>query len=315
MGDLLELLPQAAPELGPWVLVTLTGTQGSTYRREGAHLLVHAQGWKGMLSGGCLEAEVAARCAPVLAGEVPSLEVAIETRKLLGCHGALTLLVEPLPPTLTGQVARVERERRPLTLFSHRPGPGWRPTSPDSQGEFAHQVLPPSRLLVFGSGPGAAPLRKLGAVLGWRSEQIVLSSDPAAARADAGWVVLSSRELSRIEVDRRTACVIMNHNVGRDSEVLCALWTSETPFVGLLGSRRRRDEILARLSFEHDLLDLGARELYAPVGLDLGAEGGAEIGLEICAQIQRVFAQHARTVSLPTAAPGSAEWRDGVRTA
>ena len=53
-----------------------------------------------------------------------------------------------------------------------------------------------------------------------------------------------------------------------------------------------RDEILERLAFRsHQPVDLDSRHLYAPVGLDLGAEGAAQIALEICAQIQQVWSK------------------------
>ncbi len=291
MSDLLTLVPQLGDDPGPWALVTLIQAEGSTYRKAGAHLLVSQTRRLGMLSGGCLEADVAARCAPVLRGEEQVLEFVIDTRRLLGCEGRLTLLAERLPDTLAPAVQRVLRERTPLTLFTRHSGPNWSATSTegDQRRDFAHRVLPQLRLCVFGSGPGAQPLKSMAEVLGWTAEQLVLASDPASRYPSDAWTVLGSAALAREHADSRTACVLMNHHVGRDSELLLALWGSATPFLGLLGSRRRRDQILGRLSFEHDL-DLGHRELFAPVGLDLAAEGASQIALEICAQVQRVLA-------------------------
>jgi xanthine/CO dehydrogenase XdhC/CoxF family maturation factor len=59
-------------------------------------------------------------------------------------------------------------------------------------------------------------------------------------------------------------------------------------YVGLIGPRRRRDEILS------DLLDSGVElrsQLFAPAGLDLGAEGPEEIALSVIAEIEKVFAE------------------------
>ncbi len=290
MSDLLTLLPQSGDDPGPWVMVTLTRAEGSTYRKAGAHLLVSPTRRLGMLSGGCVEAEVAARCAPLLQGGTEPLEMVLDTRRMLGCDGRLTLLAEPLPPELPRSVSRVLTERRGFRLYSRPVGSGWRPSSLEGEDgrDFVHEVQPPLRLCVFGSGPGARPVKQMAEILGWETEQLVLSSDPASRYPSAGWTILPASVSASRWVDARTACILMNHHVGRDAELLRALWDSLTPFLGLLGSRRRRDQILGRLSFEYGL-DLSSRELYAPVGLDLGAEGASEIALEICAQIQRIF--------------------------
>ena len=80
----------------------------------------------------------------------------------------------------------------------------------------------------------------------------------------------------------------MNHHFGRDLELVQALWKSSSPFLGLLGSRKRKDQLLEKLVFNPQI-DLESRHLFAPVGLDLGAEGPQQIALEICAQIQQVL--------------------------
>ncbi len=301
MSDLFTLLPQAAAREGPWALVTLVEARGSTYRKTGAHLLVQAGGGTlGALSGGCLEAEVAARCAPVLASEVASLELFFDTRRLLGCDGRISLVVEPLPSGLTAEVAGIARQRRPATLYTHRPGPDWQPTSTrnDQAAIYAHELLPPLRLLVIGSGPGAIPLLQMAGVLGWQAQHMVLASDPAVRRYPAAdWrIITDARSLTSGEVDERTVCVVMNHHVGRDSEVLRALWNTPTPYLSLVGSRRRRDSLLEALAFSGESVDLESRTLYAPAGLDLDAESPAEIALEICAQIQQTMVVQASHV-------------------
>lgn len=315
MSDLPGLLAQIEWDKGPWVLVTLVEARGSTYRKAGAHLLVHAGGYLGMLSGGCLEAEVLSRCAPVLDGRVEFLETQVDTRRLLGCQGTLTLLAERLPRELAAQVTGAAEARQPLDLFSDRAGSHWKPTSSSPRpGAFAHRILPPLKLLVFGAGPGVPPLLQMAHTLGWQGHQVVLAHDPAVVRRpQEPWlIVANAAALRRGWVDARTCCVVMNHHVGRDYEVLHALWNTPTPFLGLLGSRRRRDQILEQLSFAAtDPVDLESRRLYSPVGLDLGAEGAAEIALEVAAQVQRVMSakqedrasQNSALLPLPTPTP------------
>lgn len=300
VSDLFELLPQVKHEQGPWVLVSMVETEGSTYRSPGAHLLIHPKGTVGMLSGGCLEAEVVSRCQPVLSGEQRVLSMEIDTRRLLGCHGVITLVAEALPQDLVEQVGTLFHQRKTATLYTSLPGPGWMETSfVPREHAYRHELEPPIRLLVFGSGPGVPPLLHMAKVLGWQTEQVVLAQDPAIPRnPQAGWTILPSAASARKLVDARTACIVMNHHVGRDTETLLALWETPTPFLGMLGSRRRRDEILERIAFT---VDLESRILHAPVGLNLEAEGAAEIALEVCAQVQRELALSGMASKKPAA--------------
>jgi xanthine/CO dehydrogenase XdhC/CoxF family maturation factor len=82
--------------------VTLIRVEGSSYRRPGAHLLIGAAGeCAGMISGGCLEAEVVRRALwMVRAGAVVERYSTLfdDTAELpfgLGCGGVVDLLLEP----------------------------------------------------------------------------------------------------------------------------------------------------------------------------------------------------------------------------
>ena len=85
------------------VLATVTRTLGSTYRKAGAQMLIAGNGRAaGLLSGGCLEADLMERARSVLAG--PAVVVDYDTRSSddliwgigLGCEGAMTILLSRL---------------------------------------------------------------------------------------------------------------------------------------------------------------------------------------------------------------------------
>ena len=87
----------------PLVLATVTRTLGSTYRKAGAQMLIAGDGRAaGLLSGGCLEADLMERARAVLAG--PPVVVDYDTRSSddliwgigLGCEGAMTILLSRL---------------------------------------------------------------------------------------------------------------------------------------------------------------------------------------------------------------------------
>ncbi|MCW3100167.1 MAG: xanthine dehydrogenase [Chthonomonadaceae bacterium] len=87
----------------PCALATVVSVDGSAYRRPGARMLVYADGRRfGSLSGGCLEADVAAHALQTLETGKPKTvrydpnhangDVILET----GCKGSIGILVEPV---------------------------------------------------------------------------------------------------------------------------------------------------------------------------------------------------------------------------
>jgi xanthine dehydrogenase accessory factor len=100
----LELLLERAPATrSARVLATVVATAGSTYRKPGARMLIMSDGsYLGLLSGGCLEADLKIHAQEVLQSGVPRA-VEYDMRgpdDILfgigaGCEGAMRLLLEP----------------------------------------------------------------------------------------------------------------------------------------------------------------------------------------------------------------------------
>jgi xanthine dehydrogenase accessory factor len=87
---------------GVAVLVTLVRTEGSSYRRPGARLLVTASGeYAGTISGGCLETEVLRKAlwltreGAVVEQYSTMFDDTAEVPFGLGCGGVVNLLLEP----------------------------------------------------------------------------------------------------------------------------------------------------------------------------------------------------------------------------
>jgi xanthine/CO dehydrogenase XdhC/CoxF family maturation factor len=99
------LLARLRQITGPAALATIVSTMGSTYRKAGARMLIESDGRiTGLLSGGCLEADLAERAQKVLATNTPAIvEYDMRTEDDLifgigaGCEGAMRILIEPLP--------------------------------------------------------------------------------------------------------------------------------------------------------------------------------------------------------------------------
>ena len=136
-------------------------------------------------------------------------------------------------------------------------------------GAFLQNLELPIRLILFGNGPDSHPLLSFATILGWE--------------------VIEMEEASElpVEADDRTAAIVKSHNYGRDFAALQHLFSLNLRYLGLLGPRQRRDQLL------HALMETGAvidSELFSPAGLDLGAETPEEIALSIVAEVNEVFA-------------------------
>ena len=97
-----ETLDRLARIEGVAAVATIVGTEGSTYRKTGARMLIEADGHlTGLLSGGCFEADLSEHARRVLKTGQP-VTVAYDTRNAddpvfgigSGCEGAMRILIE-----------------------------------------------------------------------------------------------------------------------------------------------------------------------------------------------------------------------------
>jgi xanthine dehydrogenase accessory factor len=97
------LLEHESAQRGPRVLATVVATAGSTYRKPGARMLIMADGgYLGLLSGGCLEADLKLHSLEVLqSGRPRAVEYDMRGPDDIlfgigaGCEGAMRVLLEP----------------------------------------------------------------------------------------------------------------------------------------------------------------------------------------------------------------------------
>ena len=269
-----------------WALATLVQTEGSTYRKPGARLLVDSDGGTlGVLSGGCLEEEIARHGQKVIADASPLL-LEFDTKRLYGCDGQLKILVEPLSPagengnliTKIGQLLGNREVCRIRTCFGGDTL-GSELLPPDvliaeRHGILIEAVPLPVRLLLFGTGPEIEPITDFAGNLGWIVEHF---GHPSELAED-------------FRPDAQTAALVMTHNFGRDLLALDRLLPLQLRYVGVLGPRKRHAELLARLSDYRPLdFNVGVRNLFAPAGLDVGSEAPEEIALSIVSEVAAVL--------------------------
>jgi xanthine dehydrogenase accessory factor len=304
-------------------LATVIQTWGSAPQPVGSLLLIDEDGnFLGSVSGGCVEAEVIEQAKDVIATSAPkTLEFGVEDETAwkvgLACGGTIRVFVEKLDPgaakPVLHQLIDDAGARRKVALvtnlssgaqrLAHQPGdlgPDLAPSLDDAfrrdksatEGTetFINVLNPTTRLIIVGAVHVAQPLVQMARALGYE----VIVVDPRSAFATEqrfGDVKIlhdwPDEALPKIGVDERTALIALTHDPRIDDPALIHALASDAFYVGALGSKvthASRVERLMKAGVKSKAID----RIHAPIGLDIGAQGAAEIAVSIIAEITAV---------------------------
>ncbi len=160
---------------------------------------------------------------------------------------------------------------------------------------FFEYLAPPVSLAIFGAGYDAIPLVAFAKELGWtvtvvdgRPSYVSKSRFPSA---DA-LVVAKHDALAQVseQIQFADVAVVMSHNYIYDLAVLHLLAHLPMKYVGVLGPKKRTDKLFAELrSNGVEISDDFLNRVYAPMGLDIGAELPDEIALSVLSEIRAVM--------------------------
>jgi len=312
-------------------LATVVKTWGSAPQPVGSQLVIDGEGdFLGSVSGGCVEAEVIAQAAEVIAtGKPRTLEFGVEDETAwkvgLACGGTIRVFVESLTPQEGGVLHRLTGDveaRRKVALvtdlatgertLAHAPDdlePNIAPTLEDAfrrdkslavpadDGELFINVFNPSvRLIIVGAVHVAQQLVLMARAVG--HEVVIIDPRTAFATGERFGDVDLVRDwpgeaLPKIGLDDRTAVVVLTHDPRIDDPALILALASNAFYVGALGSRKTHAKRVERL-VKAGVAPKAIERIHAPIGLDIGAEGAAEIALSIIAEITAVQRGKAR---------------------
>lgn len=159
---------------------------------------------------------------------------------------------------------------------------------------FVELIQPSLSLIIFGGGFDARPVSELAKSLGWNvsvTDECVAHIAPIFFPT-ADKLSLCQREFidRDFDITLYTACVLMSHNYEYDRDVLKKLLKSNSPYIGILGPRKRFDKMQKEFSEAGiTLTDSDFQRIHSPIGLDIGAEAPDEIALSIISEIQSKF--------------------------
>jgi xanthine dehydrogenase accessory factor len=229
-----------------YALATVVAHGGSSPRKSGAKMLIRKDGSSlGSVGGGRVEKEaVDAALHALTTGETRLLEFILTEEHGFACGGSMTVFIEPC-----GQ--------RPL-------------------------------LVLFGAGHVGRAIASLASGCGFRVVVVDERQDCAVQDllpgADKILCCPVPEAFEQLSFDRETAVIIATPGHISDFDAVRGCLATDAGFIGLLGSRRKREALMQTLAQEG--FDPEQRNrIVTPVGLDIGAQTPEEIAVSIVAQL------------------------------
>ncbi len=282
------------------VLCTVVDAQGSTPRGRGAAMVV---GETGLLAGTVGGGELEYRCIQMApAPEKPLMEFSLDNTQAaaLGmvCGGRARVLFTDLEDAALLEAA-LERLRNLRDAWLELPLDGDSPTLADAgaaepecrEGLLRLPLAQSGRIFLFGGGHVALALSKVLDILGYpylvlddREEFSAPSRFPGARMAlTVDFACLSRVLTGDLTPGSRDCICIMTRGHLADTQVLRFALTTGACYIGLMGSRKKRERVFAQLEAE-GFAD-APRRITTPIGLPIGGQTPAEVAISVAAQL------------------------------
>ncbi len=301
-----------------WAMAVIVECQGHSYRKRGSFSLINEDGEQlGVLSGGCLEADIrlmARKCISlnkVLTKEYDGRDET-DASYQMGCGGIVWIKFIPLNDTNNhlnlSEVLKCLEQREVVRLGldydnlpeNYQDNPKSNPqnsqlidirsyVNSSHKAQLTIEIVPKIHLLICGGGKDAAPVCQFAKQLGWQ----VSVWDPRAAYAnDKDFVNADTilKESHSVLSDYAAAqkvnfTVLMSHNVTLDAQALNALAHSAINHIALLGPKKRFEDVVAACGVDKSTIK---PVLSGPAGLDIGGDLPTSIALSIVAKFHGI---------------------------
>ncbi|OGU14051.1 MAG: dehydrogenase [Geobacteraceae bacterium GWC2_53_11] len=230
----------------PYVVATVVANSGSSPRKAGAKMLVRSDGSSvGTVGGGRVESEtIVASLQALSTCEPRTLEFVLTEEYGFACGGRMSVFVEPQGSRSLLVMFGAGHVGRAVTRFAH--DCGFRVVVVDERPECAvDQLL-----------PGADEIH-------------------CCPVTDA---------FERLKLEPEHSVIIATTGHLHDFAAVRGSLATAAGFIGLLGSRRKKEALMLTLTEEDYAADQRER-VISPVGLDIGAQTPEEIAVSIVAQL------------------------------
>jgi xanthine dehydrogenase accessory factor len=264
---LLEELAAAHQSRTPCALVTVAATKGSVPRAAGSKMLVFADGeTSGTVGGGKFEALVIDAARNQIREKTPLLK---------------TYPLHEASPESFGAICGGE-----ITVL------------------IEPQVVAEAIFLI-GAGHCANAIAKLAVDCGLAATVVddrheLMANLPSRVVAVSDATPAQFIKSRKWQSDEALVLVSRNYEVDRDA-LAAALEIDGAGYIGMIGSTRKVQRVFEQLK-DRKVPDAKLARVYAPLGLDIGADSPAEIAVSVMAEVLAVLRKrsghHLREVSL-----------------
>ncbi len=165
---------------------------------------------------------------------------------------------------------------------------------PDGRSVSLETLLPPTTAVLCGAGHVAQALAPVAAAVGF--DVVVLDDRPEFAVAERFPAALRVARLESfdeaftgLDITPRSFIVIVTRGHGHDYSVLGQALRTPAGYIGLMGSKSKREKIFQALradGFSTEDLE----RVFSPIGIAIAAESPAELAISIAAELIRVRA-------------------------
>jgi xanthine dehydrogenase accessory factor len=180
-----------------------------------------------------------------------------------------------VPEAITRRLVPVQERPRPAT----------------HHGVAYLPVLPRVTLLIVGGGHVGQAVARLASsvdfdvwVIDDREPYVSLERFPTANRRIVGDIGAILKELVQTEITPSFYCIIVTRGHNHDEEALYHLVSTSAGYVGMIGSKRKRNLIYEDLIAKGIPEQLLAR-VHSPLGFDIGSQTVPEIAVSIVAEL------------------------------
>lgn len=144
-------------------------------------------------------------------------------------------------------------------------------------------------VLIFGAGHVSQHVAKLTKMVGFHT--VVLDDRPEFANrrrfSEVDDIIVLDRfenVFQDLKITGQSYIIIVTRGHSHDKTVLAQALKTKAGYIGMIGSRRKRDTIYRQLLNE-GFKQTDVDRVYSPIGLEIGAETPAEIAVSIVAEL------------------------------
>lgn len=154
---------------------------------------------------------------------------------------------------------------------------------------MVEQVRPPETLYIVGGGHVSKEIALFAKQVGFRilvfDDRVAFANSTRFASADGVYVRPGYAEVfNGFDIGEESSIIIVTRGHSFDKEVLGQALRTEAGYIGMIGSSRKKATIYKSLTNEGVTAEM-LEKVHCPIGLAIGAETPAEIGISVVAQL------------------------------